>query len=107
MLFASGFASSIGHNYFQARVLIGGRLWENYFKMTLRFLPEQPDAAVVRILAQRGLPSKIARACGITPQGIYKWKRVPIHWVHIVASVSGMTPEQVRPDIFKPRKARR
>jgi hypothetical protein len=68
-------------------------------------LPEQPDKICKAIHAQRGLSVRIADACGIHRSAVYQWRRVPPQWVHTVAEVTGWTPEQIRPDIFKPRKA--
>jgi hypothetical protein len=66
--------------------------------------PENPDRVVTKIMATRGLPSEIARACGIAPQAVYQWKRVPPHWVTTVADIMKLKPEDIRPDIFKPRR---
>jgi hypothetical protein len=56
---------------------------------------------VRKILDTWGLRAQIADACGIRHQAISQWKRVPPHWVHVVAKVLDMTPEQIRPDIFR------
>jgi hypothetical protein len=64
----------------------------------------EPDAVVKKILTTWGLRSQIADACGIRAQGVSTWKRVPPHWVHTVAEVMKMTPEQIRPDIFRTKK---
>jgi hypothetical protein len=60
------------------------------------------DRAIKKIRGKRGLPARIAEACGIERTAVYQWTRVPIDRVHIVAAVLEMTPEQIRPDIFKP-----
>jgi lambda repressor-like predicted transcriptional regulator len=67
-------------------------------------MPKQPDKIVAKIHATRGLSAKIARACGTHRSAIYQWKQVPAPRVHDVAEIMGLTPEQIRPDIFKPRK---
>jgi hypothetical protein len=61
------------------------------------------DKICTKIHATRGLSVKIANACGIRKSAVYQWKRVPPQQVHIVAELIGLTPEQIRPDIFKPR----
>jgi len=61
----------------------------------------EPDSVVRKILDTWGLRAQIADACGIRHQAISQWKRVPPHWVHVVAKVLDMTPEQIRPDIFR------
>jgi hypothetical protein len=64
------------------------------------------DKAIQKIRNTRGLSVKVAQACGggITRMAVYQWTRVPIERVHDVAEVIGMTPEQIRPDIFKPKR---
>lgn len=63
------------------------------------------DPACAKIRASRGLSVRVAEACKIERAAVYQWKKVPIERVHQVAAVIGMTPEQIRPDIFKPSKA--
>ena len=65
------------------------------------------DRACAKIRATRGLAVRVAEACGIARAAVYQWDKVPIERVHEVAEVIGMTPEQIRPDIFKPVKAKR
>ena len=67
-------------------------------------MPTQPDRIVAKIYATRGLSVKIARACDITRQSVHGWKRVPPAQVLTVAHIMGMTPAQIRPDIFKPKQ---
>jgi len=69
--------------------------------MVRRTVPTEPDKIVAKIFATYGLRAKIADACGIRYQAVSAWKRVPPHWVHIVAKELDMTPEQIRPDIFR------
>jgi lambda repressor-like predicted transcriptional regulator len=63
-----------------------------------------PDKIVARIHATRGLSAKIARACGTHRSAVYQWKQVPAPRVQLVAEIMGLSPEEIRPDIFKPRK---
>jgi len=65
------------------------------------------DPACAKIRGNRGLSVRIAEACGIERAAVYQWKRVPIHRVPDVAPIIGMTPEQIRPDVFGHRKPRR
>jgi len=69
--------------------------------MAKRATPIETDKIVIKILSTWGLRSKIADACGIRPQNINQWKRVPAHWVHNVSEIMNLTPEQIRPDIFR------
>jgi pyruvate kinase len=59
------------------------------------------DKAVTKIRSKRGLSVRVAEACGIERAAVYQWKKVPIERVYDVAPVIDMTPEQIRPDIFK------
>ena len=68
---------------------------------------KQPDKAVAKIHSERGLSVKVAEACGIHKAAVYQWQRVPVERVHDVALLIGMTPEQIRPDIFRPFKVRK
>ena len=53
---------------------------------------------------ERGMAVRIAEACGIHKSSVYQWRRVPPQWVQVVAELIDMEPEQIRPDIFRPRK---
>jgi len=61
------------------------------------------DRACAKIKETRGLAVRVAEACGIARSAVYQWDRVPIERVHAVSKVIGMTPHQIRPDIFKRR----
>lgn len=61
------------------------------------------DKVVAYIRSVRGMPTRIAKACGIERSAVYQWTHVPVERVHTVAKVIKMTPEQIRPDIFKRR----
>jgi hypothetical protein len=74
--------------------------------MPTKYRPEGQDPAVKRFRAIRGQATDIARECGIERAAVYQWKRVPAQWIHQVAQVTGMKPEDIRPDIFRPRRKR-
>lgn len=59
------------------------------------------DPACRKIRSTRGLPAAVAKACGIKRQAIYQWERVPIERVHQIKKLIKMTPEEIRPDIFR------
>lgn len=61
------------------------------------------DRAVAKIRGTRGLPVRVAEACGIERSAVYQWEQVPIKQVHTVSKLLEMTPEQIRPDIFRRR----
>lgn len=65
------------------------------------------DRIVAHIRATPGLRAEIARACGITRQAVHQWKRVPPQQVLTVAEIIELTPEQIRPDVFKPKRRKR
>jgi transcriptional regulator with XRE-family HTH domain len=59
------------------------------------------DQAIKMIKETRGLAVRVAEACGIARNAVYQWERVPVERVHTVAPLLEMTPEQIRPDIFR------
>ena len=70
-------------------------------------MPKQLDKICTKIRAKRGRSAEIARACGISRQAIHGWKQVPPAQVITVAGVMGLTPEQIRPDVFRAKKRSR
>jgi DNA-binding transcriptional regulator YdaS (Cro superfamily) len=66
-------------------------------------MPMEQDADLIcqQILETRGLPSRIAVACGITRQSVYQWRKVPADRVHVVAKIMKLSPKKIRPDVFK------
>jgi len=67
-------------------------------------LAKAPDTIVIKINSTYGKQTEIAVACGITPQAVHQWKRVPSQWVHTVSEIMNLTPEEIRPDIFRPKR---
>jgi hypothetical protein len=67
-------------------------------------LRDHRDHVMQNVYLRRGLATQIANKLGVTYQAVQKWKRVPPEHVHTLAPILKMTPEQIRPDIFKPRK---
>lgn len=53
-----------------------------------------------KIRSQRGMASKIAKACGINRAAVYQWERVPVERVAVVAKIMKMKRAEIRPDIF-------
>lgn len=47
----------------------------------------------------------IALYCGVTPQAVSLWKRIPVHHLHTVASLIGVPAGLLRPDFIQPRIA--
>lgn len=55
------------------------------------------------LISRCGGVVKFARSIGLkshTPP--LKWKKIPVHHVRKIASLTGIPPEQLRPDVFGP-----
>ncbi|WP_084490497.1 YdaS family helix-turn-helix protein [Asaia astilbis] len=52
------------------------------------------------ILKLAGGPSRVAKAIGRKHNTVSSWRSVPAHHVFAVSELCGLTPEQIRPDIF-------
>ena len=46
----------------------------------------------------------LARKFGLCHQGVYKWKRIPVHHVFAIEELTGIEREYLRPDIYRPRR---
>lgn len=55
--------------------------------------------AMARIRSQRGLMTRIAETLGIQRGAVAMWKRVPQNRIAEVSRITGMTPEELRPDL--------
>ena len=65
---------------------------------------DQRDDVMKVICSKWGQASAVAEHLGIKPQAVSQWNRVPAQYVVDLAPLLGMKPEEIRPDIFKPRK---
>ena len=65
------------------------------------------DHVIETIRATRGLQYDIAHICGISRQAVSAWKRVPPRWVITISQITGISPEEIRPDIFRPKLPQR
>ena len=70
----------------------------------MEMISDQRDRIMRRIYAKRGLATQLAGELGVTYQAVQQWKRVPPEHVQSVAEMLDMKPEDIRPDIFRPRK---
>jgi len=63
---------------------------------------------VRKAIKKLGGHSQVARIFGVSRQAVFKWEaeRVPAERVPILASLSGVKPERLRPDIFTDITAR-
>lgn len=50
--------------------------------------------------AERGRRVALASALGCKPSAISMWKQVPLERVRDVSRVTGISPEELRPDFF-------
>lgn len=57
---------------------------------------------------ERGRLTKLAGALGIYPSAIAQWDKVPAERVPAVADATGLSPHDLRPDLYGPApKAKR
>lgn len=55
----------------------------------------------VRALVRKFGVSKLAKALGVSMAAVSKWSQIPVGRVHEVSAITGFTPEQLRPDVFR------
>jgi len=58
------------------------------------------ETALQRAIAIAGGPAALARMIGVTKQAIVQWKRLPPRRVPAVSSKTGVSREDLRPDIY-------
>ena len=52
------------------------------------------------VIKKAGGARAIAESLGVSTQFVYQWRKVPPKYVKEVAKMSGLRPEQIRPDVF-------
>jgi DNA-binding transcriptional regulator YdaS (Cro superfamily) len=52
----------------------------------------------------RGLKSRIAELCKISPNAVYQWEKVPAEHVHVVEAVLSVPRSKIRPDLYPPAR---
>ena len=62
------------------------------------------NAALEKILSERGMARKIADNLGISEQAVGQWTQVPINRVLEVEKFTGVARHELRPDIYPPPK---
>jgi Bacterial toxin YdaS len=60
--------------------------------------------ALQKAIDRAGGPSAFARKVGVSRQSIWNWKRVPTHRIIQVEWLTGVPREELRPDLYRPRK---
>ena len=70
---------------------------------------KQQRAALAAAIKSAGSGTELARRIGITPEAVCQWKgKVPVNRVIAVEAATGVSREQLRPDVFAaPRPAQR
>ena len=58
------------------------------------------DPVMRQILGVRGLAIHIAPACKVSRQALDRWQKVPARHVPTVSAIIGMSPHEIRPDLF-------
>jgi len=73
-------------------------------KKKVGLLEARRDAVMRRAVAE-GLARAIASEVGLTYQAVQQWKRVPAKHVMPLVSLLKLSPEEIRPDVFKIKRA--
>jgi DNA-binding transcriptional regulator YdaS (Cro superfamily) len=58
------------------------------------------DAALTRAIKEAGNSAKLAAGIGISPQALSQWDKVPPLRVLAVERISGVSREELRPDLY-------
>lgn len=58
-----------------------------------------------RVLDASGGCVALSKMLGINSQAISQWEKVPASRVGRVSSITGMTPHEIRPDLFEKKAA--
>ncbi|HUN01078.1 MAG TPA: YdaS family helix-turn-helix protein [Halothiobacillus sp.] len=58
------------------------------------------DQTLDSVLQIRGAVTRIAAACNISTAAVSQWRKVPKKHLLEVSQVSGLPPEQLRPDLM-------
>ncbi len=59
------------------------------------------DRITKQAVKAAGGASALARSLMLTRQAVSKWQRIPPIWVYKVSALTGIPPEQIRPDMFR------
>jgi len=63
---------------------------------------EKNNPAISLIHNVRGTARRIAKACDISKEAVWNWKRVPAERVLVVSRVTKIPRHLIRPDIYPP-----
>jgi len=60
------------------------------------------DQKIVKeVIAKAGGMRALGRALGINYQAIQSWKKIPAERISAISAITGLSPEELRPDLFK------
>jgi DNA-binding transcriptional regulator YdaS (Cro superfamily) len=68
--------------------------------------PTKERAIIAQACERAGGLRALARAIGINYQNIQVWKRIPAERMIDIETVTGIPREQLRPDLFVPRRVK-
>lgn len=60
--------------------------------------PKSPE--LLEVMYRFGTLSAVSSALGVSKAAVSVWHRVPLHHVRRVCELTGMRPEEVRPDVY-------
>lgn len=58
------------------------------------------DPILSEFLSRKGAVKRISALCGVTPSAVCQWNRVPKRHVKAIAAYLGISPVEIRPDVF-------
>jgi DNA-binding transcriptional regulator YdaS (Cro superfamily) len=64
------------------------------------------DDMVKEVIRITGGVVPLARKLGISHQGVYRWTRIPLNHVFAIEEITGIEREYLRPDVYRPRRAK-
>jgi len=62
------------------------------------------DPGIIAVLIKMGNATAVAEALGVTRQAISRWKRIPIRHIPKISELTGLSVQQIRPDLFASEK---
>jgi pyruvate kinase len=63
------------------------------------------DQCLDRLMQIRGATKRLAEGLGISTAAVSQWERVPRDRVVQAAAILGVSPEELRPDLYEPAEA--
>lgn len=60
-----------------------------------------------RAIAILGGKSAAARQLGVSPQAVDQWKRIPIRHLFVLERLTGVSREELRPDLYLPPRPKK